>query len=845
MHLLVWALGLFLLATLAPAQGQAQEWLKSPETLELSGLGPSELSEVGAKLVTHLEGAERIQPERVESLARRITEAMTVEPTKGPQSQVAGWVFALPTTLAWHPEAGQLRLKELAVRLLEDYQGAAAGTEYEAWFFVTRSIIYSNDGRSKEAGDCLGHAAQLMDDSTSFSLKSYWLDTMCSHAFRIGSLEAAWHHAVELGDLVEAQKSNLGANYGQYAFMAVDQRLRACLALRQFDCVRSTWKSIQQEPWFRSLSTSSQAALEYQFWWAETDVERGGSSTSDEAAVQLERILREEEVGADVRWSAGFSLALLLAHRGEEVRLQSVVEQMPALDRGDQGLARLGLEMYIARRSGDVASLAPMEERASKRFTKLIENWRQESQGREQGGILQIALRSAFVHERLQAKIALEAGDGGARAALEELLDLHLSVRGEPSDSMALSDFESRVTGPERAALVFLPSRLGTLLFALEHERLTVHELQPFDQLTRSAIRLEQAAGTALEHPSAAANSDLAGAIEEASRAFLPASLAGTLARNRDLVVVGAEDLGWPLLELCRGPDSDEPKASLHLDGLGSSHAIWYHALMQDSVRLAGSWPEAVNNSAGASILVAPLDSPGRAENRRALSALDRSFLDQAAEALGGGSDVSVGSDACLPRLSKAEGQRLWGITAHGLHEPSRLDPSGLLLPRTEGGEALPVWSADIAQLEAPPIVMLFACRAGLSTASRGGGGGRHLAPAFQRAGARAVALATTPLEYHASLELQALLAVHLAAGLPLAEALRRCRASPISSALKLNAMLIRIHGWGGGALPVVALPRGPSRLRRWLAAIAVIAALAATTVAMQRQRKPRRTVDF
>jgi hypothetical protein len=173
------------------------------------------------------------------------------------------------------------------------------------------------------------------------------------------------------------------------------------------------------------------------------------------------------------------------------------------------------------------------------------------------------------------------------------------------------------------------------------------------------------------------------------------------------------------------------------------------------------------------------------------------------------------GPSATLQALRGAElaERRALTIVAHGLYEPTRERPAGLLLA---GGEAL--WCEDVETLRAPALVTLVACGAARAPIRRGDDGRSGLGAAFLRAGAETIVLGAGDLELALGLLLDRAFHERLCAGDPPAEALRGARAALQETGLGrqalLQALLVRVLGLGGERLIPIdeALPIDEAR---------------------------------
>ncbi len=509
---------------------------------------------------------------------------------------------------------------------------------------------------------------------------------------------------------------------------------------------------------------------------------------------------------------------------GDLPRAAELLAELRRANAGRPATAMLNLPALALRHALD-AGVAPAELRA--RVAEADAAWREalatlRRQPAPSHGLGPLAAldRQRLLCELLRARLHLEPGEPGVRAALALMVDaeaagtmaraLGVVVPGVDEVLGAAGDARGGTlayfAGPERA-----------LLFVLARGRADAFELPVRGVvLERQARALTHALQSERADP-AAARSDIEAATAELARMLLPADVRARLRPWRAVAIAGLESLGYVPFELLR------------LDGgkrLGETHAVGYLPSLA-----VGTWmrrhrpPLAPAGTVQALLTACPDVAPPGAGEDRALpfTAAEQHQLTGAAN---GVFSLRSGRDATLAASRELlAGAAYWAVLAHGIRDDRRTDPQGVLF-----GDGTIAWAGEFETLPLPPYVMLGCCRAGRGRIRRGDDGRHLLHGAAMLAGARAVVTPWLDVDYRDTLQLMA--AVHrglFADGLPLDEALQQARVEAAANGDALTPFLFHVHGLGGAALapPAPAAAGAGTAATAWLAAVLAAVGLA------------------
>jgi hypothetical protein len=341
--------------------------------------------------------------------------------------------------------------------------------------------------------------------------------------------------------------------------------------------------------------------------------------------------------------------------------------------------------------------------------------------------------------------------------------------------------------------------------------------LEAAHRLVRPVQALVGAAQRAVRGGLGLDDRELGAAAAAAGRVLLPAALEAYIEGWTDLLLVGVDDIGYVPFELlpCAGGSTQ-----------GARRSIRYCPSIPMALHLARSAAVLPPAPPRARLVLAPEIGAGRSEAMGvpALTVREeqvRSLL----TALRADAQVYVGRDA-LGRwlgLDQGESLALLHLLAHGIQDPSRERPAGLLLAVDASGKGT-FWAEDIEALRVPPLVLITACGAGRAPLRRGDGGRSDLAAAFLKSGALTVVLPTTDLELAATLRVTQRLFEQLSRGARAAEGLRAVRedlAREGDTTAALHAHLLHVVGGFAPAWPPQEAPTGmPAVDGRWLLAL-------------------------
>lgn len=477
-----------------------------------------------------------------------------------------------------------------------------------------------------------------------------------------------------------------------------------------------------------------------------------------------------------------------------EGRFAEVAERLAALRTGELDVERraelevVEARLAIARGAGDEA-LLDREGALQDALSALVE--RVATEPLRTGGFGPLEFRSR--REPHGALVDTRLALGGANAherALQVVLDaqcLATLARAVEAPPITLQDLrESELVGPERGLLVCFSVDERTHLFAIDGEVVQyaaaagLHELrrlvEPFVALVRrspSGLDAEGRDGRRRE---------LTERSEAVRRALLPDAIADRIAQWRSLTITGREQLFDLPLE-CLPLRAGGRALGLEL-GVGHVPSLPWAVHVERSARPT---PEVRHDLRlvcgvlpGADDSAPPVDL--------ALTESERQTLTRPFDATR--VDVLAGREATLANLRDRERgpTRVLHLLTHGVFDPERELSRGLLLSppapsaqSSSGGE--PVGGAlfgrdvaEVAWLEAAPLVLLSACASSRGPERRGDGEAATLVGQFLLHGAVGVLATPADAELGPTVQLMGALGEHLAGGDAPVEALRRAR---------------------------------------------------------------------
>ena len=379
-------------------------------------------------------------------------------------------------------------------------------------------------------------------------------------------------------------------------------------------------------------------------------------------------------------------------------------------------------------------------------YGDLLDEWERSSWRTEGTAFLHFGVKSAAVGEVLRMEVSRHPGRVGAERALSQLLRaqrLATVTRSRGTVDPDLHEIRRVVLRPGELVLCYLVTPDATHVCALSESDVE-HVEHPFSRTDIEPIISEfreLCVRSPRREPTDAARARRRARIDELGDELKLVLMPGRIAELVDAashVTIVSSDL------LSHLPFESLPWA----DGsrLGRSKALSYLPSLPLGVILARDADaprEAEGTGPEIGWIGAPRhDSSAATDERYPKLRLTLGDVERATAAYGGSVLVSLGSGATRVRLadlsrSVAKVLQVW---THGIHEPLREPPAGLLLAPLDDGDGR-VRYQDILEMEAPPLVVLAACGAANGPTRRGEDLVARLDAAFLRAGARVVVL--------------------------------------------------------------------------------------------------------
>lgn len=500
---------------------------------------------------------------------------------------------------------------------------------------------------------------------------------------------------------------------------------------------------------------------------------------------------------------------------------------------GEPPLNLPALSLRLALDAGlDAATVQARHDRALAAWRDALDAWAQQHPQPHGLGPLAAADRQRLLCELMRARLRLQPGAAGARAALQLLLEAEALGTMARTVAAAAPDVDAlvrTVTTRDGGALAYCAGPDRTLAF-----RIGADGVQAFELPVRGLAIERQARELTLLLQTVADDPGPARAAVEATAAhlaawLLPPPLRASLAPWRQVAIVGIESLGYVPFELLRDDAGER---------LGTALAVRYLPSLVIGAWLHDHRPPPTPTASARLVLTACPEAVGQPDEDTAAPLPFGPGEQRLAtgEAAADAFVVRAGAAATLAASAEAlRGADYWVVIAHGVRNDRRLDPQGIRF-----GDGQVAWADDFAAMALPAQVFFGACRAGRGRLRRGDDGRHLLHGAAMLAGARAVVTPWLEVDYRATLQL--LGAVHGAMftdGLTLADALwqaRRQLAAEHGDEL-LTPFLFHLHGLGDQTLPTLApTPPPPDRAWWWAgAALALLAVVAAWSCTRRR----------
>ncbi len=503
---------------------------------------------------------------------------------------------------------------------------------------------------------------------------------------------------------------------------------------------------------------------------------QGGSY--EEAESLLRKLAESPEAGGYRRGKAILQLAHLKLLAKEPESANDLLSSFQTLDRPSMpGGPQLELTMHHAGllgwlaadypSTGDDQLVLPVVEHG---LDQLLETWGTAPVQPSGFGYRSYYDSVLLLDAALQLRAKRDGRDVGSVESLE--LILRMQSYGSLARLLKLSpptiaEVEQALLTEDNGLLVLVPGYRHSWVFAWDRMGVIACKVAPEYQLTERTSELQLALLDMVADRTSGSNAvDRARAALE--QALLPDAIQGRTASWRSLVVIGSESLGWLPFEALRGASNEE---------YGTSHGVSYLPSLPLGVYLAR--PRTAPSADMPSMLLAAGTglSEGALERWPVvdLSPFEtqvRSLADNygsKAKTLLGNQLTQSNLRAALPSVRVAQ------LVAHGIYDPQRVRPAGLLLaPDKEGvGE---LWTADVDGWQWPELVLLSSCGVHRGPLRRGDDGRALLAGSLFAGGARAVILPYVDLELNGHLSLARDFHQHLLAGESPVEALRLAR---------------------------------------------------------------------
>ncbi len=821
----------------------------------------TQIFELGKEIWTHFASGAPVDREIALSTIEAVQTAFRAhKPSKGDA------VERDATSFAWWSGAclRDAEHYELAAEVFAQQAAQAGANEpLRPYLWIELATTRRMQARYRDAHSALDEAQKLLvplgvdpfqhhpADSEQALYLGSWFDVTGDVLMHEGVLEAAHLHFEELARRAEAHADNA------LRFAGLHNRMRLALVAHQPALVRSLWHEATPQSWFSEISAVDAAKLDVVRGAAALDAaERGERNAFDEARTVLDSVASRATASEQSRRFASLMavmVELVRSRIGEANALLAAVNSRygsplahdTSSVLSESNLWHALLALRIARLLGSSDELRASRQIALRLLEAQVEEWRsQRTGGHSQKAFTHATLRNSLAAELVKAEVNTGSGDSRVANALNLWIRVHSSGHAGVGNDLGSRDLalegvqklRSSLATRSTAVVVLIPERFESCLFWFDDREIEFDTIAPFYQLESAARRLDATAQLCASSVNPGDWSEYRQAVASASAMFLPPGLRAFLANHSELVIFGAEDVAWPSFELFEIADG-EP--------LGLQLALCYTPSLVDGMLLAKAWDSIRPERSGSCVVVSPAwqqsvlsealpDLPLDSAEQVLVSRMLRASGTSKSRLLHGSS-----ATAGLVFDESLEDSAALTIITHGIFDPLRADPAGLLLA-PDGTHDGAVWASDMERIGVPPVVSLFACRVGLAHPRRYDMGGHHLGRSMLDSGALAILLNTSEIEYRVSLELGAEFHEHLARGHSPTQALRLARLNLVppkqssEAAVPIHALLVKLYGYGAKPLPVRAFDpelswRGGSAKQSCLIGIvaAILAALA------------------
>lgn len=658
----------------------------------------------------------------------------------------------------------------------------ATELDHESQPFIVWSLAasYRADEQWPEAHFWLGEAekagrAQELGDRFSFFLQGEWF----LYHLELGLLDLAQQDLQEEEELAAELVKD---PYVQWTYRV--HRLEYLLVTDEFEEAVLLADEFIENPlgagssdrflFQRGVSLSERSRLDSRF--------RENAIASFEEALELARSNQGGGLGEMEQLDIELGVLQLMLEDGDREGAAVWLEQV---DDHLEDLRRIGSEVrpiLLVQRDILAGALAvtgdaprDVKERALQEmrsaYDRVLGEWRSVPPHPSGTGFLLLSGTRLVLEHLLHATLSVEEAPRAVDRALEELMRAQalgsLARRLEAPAAPSIAEVRERLIRPRHGLLVYYPSAVRGLVFAVDAERTEVAELDSWLKLRRARSDfLERDADRPHAVTGEGQPSDEA---KELARLLIPESLHPTIAEWEAVTVVGLDLLGWVPLACLPFPGERPLGLELAVDTVPSLPLALHLAEREAHRRPTGE----------ILFLGAPIPNPevgARYRFEDLSSRVQQGFRETLLEATAGRSlRIVVEREATRARLraDELEGVALLHILTHGIFNPLGDDPNslrdrpaGLMLAPEGGGDDGLLWCRDVERLSAmPPVVLLSACGAGRGQLRLGDDGVSHLGGAFLSAGARAVLISHADLDYDATLALTTYFTEHFARG--------------------------------------------------------------------------------
>ena len=636
---------------------------------------------------------------------------------------------------------------------------------------------------------------------------------------------------------------------------AVDHELRTLVAEDDFEALRERERVLYEEEAFESEPGEWQAQIGVRFAVGQLEAELRGEAERGEARARFEDLLSRDTLGTlERRWALMHYVLVTLDEGDLETAADALAEWRERLSHDDEDELmaphhRLALSLralearhaILATDAGKTPSV-PLAEHLSRLEAvwndAFLERWSQAPVRTAGLGYLYLSYRHLLAQELIELR--LRVSPNGPENALADLLRAQAMgtlSRRLNATAPSLIALRGTLVRDDAGLLLWHACRDRSYVFLVDARGVECERIAPVHTLERTARKLTIAAQRALR----SAREDDLDAVEAAARqaanVFLPPRWAERAAGWSHAFAVGLDGVGYVPLELFPSSDGET---------IGERLALAYLPSIPVGMQLAQRSAPPAPRADGDVWILAETDAPTSVLDTWGLEPLE---LDGPSDAKGtpltplraaaGKARVLTGPEATIESAASASASdaRVLHFLAHGLFDPDRERPAGLLLAGNDGT----TWAEDIeaADRAYPELVALTACGTGRGPLRRGDDGRGDLGAAFLARGANAVVLSATPQERDAGLLVARALHEGLSRGLSPAAALQRCRAGRRRDGDRVGALQANlIHALGNAHRPVFAVEPEPEAPRFGRPAVYVVAALILGVVALVRGRR-------